>query len=189
MKRYRTDVLVVGGGGAATASTIAAHEAGARTMLAVKGRFGVPGQRGAGATSNPLADFWTIRTVGPEGSFFNPPDAVYADMIQAGLGMADPELCRVFVDEVSGAVKRLRTMGMQFQSKMLATMEANPNAGKTNSRSEEHTSELQSQSNLVCRLLLEKKKTQKQHLLFAFLSPYDVLVDDNHTHNLHKNCG
>src|SRR5256886_7732766 len=27
-------------------------------------------------------------------------------------------------------------------------------------RSEEHTSELQSQSNLVCRLLLEKKKTR-----------------------------
>src|SRR2546430_10126474 len=31
------------------------------------------------------------------------------------------------------------------------------------SRSEEHTSELQSQSNLVCRLLLEKKKKNKQH--------------------------
>src|SRR2546430_11429475 len=29
-------------------------------------------------------------------------------------------------------------------------------------RSEEHTSELQSQSNLVCRLLLEKKKTDLQ---------------------------
>src|SRR2546430_13517437 len=28
-------------------------------------------------------------------------------------------------------------------------------------RSEEHTSELQSQSNLVCRLLLEKKKNEK----------------------------
>src|SRR2546427_4193593 len=28
-------------------------------------------------------------------------------------------------------------------------------------RSEEHTSELQSQSNLVCRLLLEKKKTKE----------------------------
>src|SRR2546430_8354140 len=28
-------------------------------------------------------------------------------------------------------------------------------------RSEEHTSELQSQSNLVCRLLLEKNKTQR----------------------------
>src|SRR2546430_8947418 len=29
-------------------------------------------------------------------------------------------------------------------------------------RSEEHTSELQSQSNLVCRLLLEKKKNKEQ---------------------------
>src|SRR2546430_2850369 len=31
-------------------------------------------------------------------------------------------------------------------------------------RSEEHTSELQSQSNLVCRLLLEKKKKQTKTL-------------------------
>src|SRR2546430_3371107 len=32
-------------------------------------------------------------------------------------------------------------------------------------RSEEHTSELQSQSNLVCRLLLEKKKKKKTHMI------------------------
>src|SRR2546430_8479843 len=32
------------------------------------------------------------------------------------------------------------------------------------SRSEEHTSELQSQSNLVCRLLLEKKKNNTSDL-------------------------
>src|SRR2546430_12804580 len=32
------------------------------------------------------------------------------------------------------------------------------------SRSEEHTSELQSQSNLVCRLLLEKKKKKSLQL-------------------------
>src|SRR5688572_30876009 len=32
-------------------------------------------------------------------------------------------------------------------------------------RSEEHTSELQSQSNLVCRLLLEKKKKYKKATL------------------------
>src|SRR2546427_5104021 len=31
-------------------------------------------------------------------------------------------------------------------------------------RSEEHTSELQSQSNLVCRLLLEKKDTKANHI-------------------------
>src|SRR2546430_5794170 len=34
-------------------------------------------------------------------------------------------------------------------------------SGITLARSEEHTSELQSQSNLVCRLLLEKKKTKQ----------------------------
>src|SRR2546430_10183172 len=34
-------------------------------------------------------------------------------------------------------------------------------------RSEEHTSELQSQSNLVCRLLLEKKKTRHTHIMIA----------------------
>src|SRR2546430_12176708 len=34
-------------------------------------------------------------------------------------------------------------------------------------RSEEHTSELQSQSNLVCRLLLEKKKTTQYSRLWA----------------------
>src|SRR5256885_11229774 len=33
------------------------------------------------------------------------------------------------------------------------------------SRSEEHTSELQSPCNLVCRLLLEKKKNRRFHLL------------------------
>ena len=31
--------------------------------------------------------------------------------------------------------------------------------GRIHARSEEHTSELQSRRNLVCRLLLEKKKT------------------------------
>src|SRR2546430_7654682 len=34
-------------------------------------------------------------------------------------------------------------------------------ARKHHGRSEEHTSELQSQSNLVCRLLLEKKKKHR----------------------------
>src|SRR2546430_8582482 len=41
----------------------------------------------------------------------------------------------------------------------------------TNSpRSEEHTSELQSQSNLVCRLLLEKKKNQPRNTLTSITS-------------------
>src|SRR2546430_15572008 len=43
------------------------------------------------------------------------------------------------------------------QPPRLGALGGDPLAGH---RSEEHTSELQSQSNLVCRLLLEKKKKQ-----------------------------
>src|SRR2546427_1543037 len=39
-------------------------------------------------------------------------------------------------------------------------------------RSEEHTSELQSQSNLVCRLLLEKKKNKRCNSLKPALMPH-----------------
>src|SRR2546427_8601481 len=47
----------------------------------------------------------------------------------------------------------------QAGAQLLAVINASPfHEGK---RSEEHTSELQSQSNLVCRLLLEKKKKRK----------------------------
>src|SRR5436309_11732455 len=35
--------------------------------------------------------------------------------------------------------------------------------GRRGARSEEHTSELQSRENLVCRLLLEKKKNKKDY--------------------------
>src|SRR2546430_5265888 len=39
----------------------------------------------------------------------------------------------------------------------------------TYQRSEEHTSELQSQSNLVCRLLLEKKKNKRMTWVPGFV--------------------
>src|SRR2546430_11203508 len=44
-------------------------------------------------------------------------------------------------------------------------------------RSEEHTSELQSQSNLVCRLLLEKKKS----LIVADFASFDTTVPSRPT--------
>src|SRR2546430_3951863 len=43
------------------------------------------------------------------------------------------------------------------------------------SRSEEHTSELQSQSNLVCRLLLEKKNIACKRYSFVRFTPPDNL--------------
>src|SRR2546430_11422066 len=46
---------------------------------------------------------------------------------------------------------------------MPAVLEHDPEKWVPVFRSEEHTSELQSQSNLVCRLLLEKKKPAMRH--------------------------
>src|SRR4051795_8691999 len=46
-----------------------------------------------------------------------------------------------------------------------------PSSGfQTCARSEEHTSELQSHSHLVCRLLLEKKQTPEQHVIRTLLT-------------------
>src|SRR2546430_6352631 len=48
-------------------------------------------------------------------------------------------------------------------------------------RSEEHTSELQSQSNLVCRLLLEKKKKKLTPNQFLKTLPHSSLYVHQHT--------
>src|SRR5206468_7862045 len=46
---------------------------------------------------------------------------------------------------------------------------ARPRTGRTTApRSEEHTSELQSRSDLVCRLLLEKKKKESQSYYYRY---------------------
>src|SRR2546430_12540153 len=56
--------------------------------------------------------------------------------------------------EVAGEIGR-----MAFFLAQLGMAEAEMRVRVQDARSEEHTSELQSQSNIVCRLLLEKKTT------------------------------
>src|SRR2546430_5723176 len=64
---------------------------------------------------------------------------------------------------ISNAATRAGEIGMECLGELLAqslaTGEMIAVHKVASCRSEEHTSELQSQSNLVCRLLLEKKKT------------------------------
>src|SRR2546427_1866838 len=62
---------------------------------------------------------------------------------------------------VAGVLRPELLAGHQGQWQLRAPWRRAGNAdrdGRPDDRSEEHTSELQSQSNLVCRLLLEKKK-------------------------------
>src|SRR2546427_4914283 len=56
-----------------------------------------------------------------------------------------------------GDVARVRAVGLDAWTDRQLRPETIDDSA-TERRSEEHTSELQSQSNLVCRLLLEKKK-------------------------------
>src|SRR2546429_6724464 len=57
-----------------------------------------------------------------------------------------------------------------------SSIPSNPSASRRSNRSEEHTSELQSRLHLVCRLLLEKKKTihsvSRQKLQIATVPHY-----------------
>src|SRR2546427_1532894 len=57
-----------------------------------------------------------------------------------------------------------RDLGLRDALLRLARAQGSPDPRRDpRQRSEEHTSELQSQSNLVCRLLLEKKKKIKKN--------------------------
>src|SRR5438034_5470837 len=53
----------------------------------------------------------------------------------------------------------------------------NSRAAARASRSEEHTSELQSHSDLVCRLLLEKKNIVADHVADTSAENYNKIID------------
>src|SRR5256885_7327354 len=64
-------------------------------------------------------------------------------------------------------------------NKVEATLEVEPGLPDVEVRSEEHTSELQSPCNLVCRLLLEKKK--KNNLMTFNITIINIEITPLHT--------
>src|SRR2546430_5776037 len=71
-------------------------------------------------------------------------------------------------DSALRLAKRCENLGIVFEgSHAYSILELDR---RDAARSEEHTSELQSQSNLVCRLLLEKKKKKRSKNM------YDITV-------------
>src|SRR2546427_8524459 len=77
----------------------------------------------------------------------------YTTLFRSAGGAADPrhEVCRDA--QLDG-----RRRGVRFGRGAHGRASGLPTRTAADLRSEEHTSELQSQSNLVCRLLLEKKE-------------------------------
>src|SRR5260221_9230131 len=74
----------------------------------------------------------------------------------------------LFRSELDTAARRIAHLGARdaAQATIKAAVgegEQGPDQDRAWTRSEEHTSELQSHSDLVCRLLLEKKKKKKHN--------------------------
>src|SRR2546430_5317457 len=69
---------------------------------------------------------------------------------------------------------RLITVGPRLWGGPFRAHARDPGIGAYDCRSEEHTSELQSQSNLVCRLLLEKKKKKYKYTIDISIRQVDM---------------
>src|SRR2546427_5616383 len=74
---------------------------------------------------------------------------------------------------------RSRVMHIELQHALLVAHAQQHMA--TLGRSEEHTSELQSQSNLVCRLLLEKKKKKKKNKNQQYTHTHNITDNNNNS--------
>src|SRR5438270_6127211 len=82
----------------------------------------------------------------------------YTTLFRSGRGGGEVTAAGITHHHHVGAGLRLVFGEGQGWRRQLADGENGDIDRKRGERSEEHTSELQSQSNLVCRLLLEKKK-------------------------------
>src|SRR5260370_29050218 len=85
-------------------------------------------------------------------------------------------LIRVLGHEINNSLTPIKSIAGSLRARLASSHSAQD-------RSEEHTSELQSHLNLVCRLLLEKKKiiliNKAQELIMRSL--HDVILTPSHT--------
>src|SRR5258708_20647603 len=84
----------------------------------------------------------------------------YTTLFRSRMSGGDEEALRELIEKHQGAVYGTisKMLGDPVEAQDLA-QQVHPASSR--SRSEEHTSELQSPDHLVCRLLLEKKKKDK----------------------------
>ena len=109
MNRIKTDVLVIGGGGAACRAAVEAHDAGASVLMVLKGKIGE-----SGATTyrfSEMAGMTVSDDLNPEDS----KEIFYQDIISAGLGMADPEVVQTLVDNARARKDDLENWGTHFE--------------------------------------------------------------------------
>ncbi len=113
MRNYEivsADVLVIGGGGAASRAAISANDAGASVLMAVKGKYGF-----CGSTSIAFAES-TMITGSPLDGESN--QSLFDDTFRAGMGTISPELLEVLVRDCGERVDDLAKFGLQMSRKV-----------------------------------------------------------------------
>src|SRR5690348_16627050 len=138
------DVLVVGGGLAGLRAAIAAVEANPRVKVGMVSKV------------YPMRSH-TVSAEGGAAAVMRPEDSYEThafDTIKGSDYLADQDVVEAFVREAPVELIQMEHWGCPWSRNPDGTI-----------RSEEHTSELQSPVHLVCRLLLEKKKTTRQEIL------------------------
>ena len=106
----KTDVLVIGGGAAGIRAALAAAEKGvAVTLVSI-----LPLGEGGSSFQN-LSGGWGIQALRGEERSDAALESFYDDILRVGLGVADPSLVRVLVEESGPCLEDLLNMGVRFK--------------------------------------------------------------------------
>jgi fumarate reductase (CoM/CoB) subunit A len=110
METASTDVLVRGAGAAGVRAALAASEAGANVLMVSKGEL-----TQSGSTFSNVSRGWGIQAiVGTERTEENL-ERFYDEIVSVGLGICDPILVRIVVEESGPRLEDLLSYGIQFR--------------------------------------------------------------------------
>ncbi len=107
----KTDVLVIGGGAAGIRAALAAAENGVSVTLVSN----LPPGKG-GSSFQHLSGGWGIQALLREERTDAALESFYDDVLRVGLGVANPSLVRILVEESGPCLEDLLTMGIRFKT-------------------------------------------------------------------------
>ena len=106
VKVIETDVLIIGGGGAACRAAIEAHDAGADVLVILKGTLGHSGcSRYVG----------TNAAVGPWGDENDTPELAMRDLLAHGGFLGNQKLVKILTEESAARIQELEEWGVDFE--------------------------------------------------------------------------
>jgi fumarate reductase (CoM/CoB) subunit A len=106
----KSDVLVIGSGGAGCRAALEAFQLGAKVTIISKGAFGK-----SGTTAFRVADTAGYNAADAFVNERDNPEKHYEDIIHAGMGMAYPELARTLAEEALDTIPFLEALGVRFE--------------------------------------------------------------------------